>query len=253
MEAMKWKWIQARLLIGLIASIALGASSATASYVEDVAQVQLEAAGGHAAHTALRSLRARGVTRISGQELPFILNAARPRNVRIETIGATGTLVSAFDGVHAPWQKRDLVGAPTRFARGTEDDFVAEAEFDSLFYDRKARGIELEEAGDAEVNGRPCMRLLATVRLTEAYTLYLDKETMMMVRRDQRKIQAGRTVVVETYYSDFRPVAGVMLPFRIRVQVGHKIASDTEITEMIANSETPPDFFNPPVAGWPRW
>jgi hypothetical protein len=253
MEAMKWKWTQARPLVGLIASVVLGVPSAGASYVEDVARVQLEAAGGQEAHAALRSLRATGVTRISGQELPFILYAARPRSVRIETIGATGTLVRAFDGVHAPWQKRELVGAPTRFARGTEDDFTAEAEFDSLFYDRKARGIELEEAGSAEVDGRPCLRLLATVRLTEAYTLYLDEETMMVVRRDQRKSQAGRTVVVETYYSEFRPVAGVMLPFRIRVQVGGKIASETEISEMIANPETPPDFFSPPVAGWPRW
>lgn len=253
MVSMKWNRVAPGLIVALLASAALHASPASATYVEDMARVHLEAAGGHEAHAALRCLRATGVTRIGGQELHFILYAARPRNVRIETLGGNGTLVRAFDGLHAPWQKRDLVGPPTRLARGTEDDFTAEAEFDNLLYDTKARGIELEEAGTAEVNGRACLRILATVRLTEAYTLYLDEETMLVVRRDQRKSRAGRTVVVETYYSDFRPVAGVMLPFRIRVQVGGKVASETEIAELIANPDTPPDFFTPPLADWPRW
>jgi len=241
------------LIAGLGVSVALGTSPAAANYAEDVARVHLESAGGREAHAALRSLRATGVTRIGGQELPFILHAARPRSLRIETLGEPGTLVRAFDGVHAPWQKRDLVGAATRLAPGAETEFTAEAEFDSLLYEAKARGIEIEEAGTAEVEGRRCLRVLATVRLTDAYTLYLDEETMLVVRRDQRKRHAGRVVVVETYYSDHLAVAGVKLPFRIRVQIGGKVAFETEIKELVVNPETPPDFFAPPVADWPRW
>jgi hypothetical protein len=252
MISMKWKWVNSGLIVALLAHAALGANPEPASYVADIARVHLEAAGGREAHAALRSLRATGITRIGGQELPFILCAARPRSVRIETLGENGTLVRVFDGVHAPWQKRDLAGAPTRLAQDAEDDFTAEAEFDPLLFDTKSRGIELEVAGTAEVDGRPCLRLLATLRLIEAYTLYLDEETMLMVRRDQRKVRAESISVVETYYSDFRRVAGVMLPFRIRVQAGGKVISETEIAELIANPATPPDFFTPPVGNWPR-
>ncbi|MEY4489565.1 MAG: hypothetical protein RIQ79_2073, partial [Verrucomicrobiota bacterium] len=163
------------------------------------------------------------------------------------------TLVRVFDGVHAPWQKPDLMAAPSRLATETEADFVMEAEFDDLLYDFRARGIELEDAGRAEVQGRPCLRLLATVRLTASYTLYVDEETLQVIRRDQRKIVRGRMSVVETYYSDFRPVAGVLEPFRIRVQSGDRVITETEITEVIANPEVPEAFFAPPKAGWPKW
>lgn len=246
-----WKTIRLAAVLGL------GAVSAPVfagtSLGEDLARVHVEAAGGKRAIDALRGLRATGVTRIAGQELSFIFYAARPRNLRIETLGETGTLIRVFDGVHAPWIKRDLVARPSRMSPAAEADFTAEADFDNPLYDLKARGIQLDEAGTAEVNGRPCLRLFATVRLTDAFTLYLDEETMMLVRRDQRRRQQGRTVVVETYYEDFRAVAGVKLPFRVRVQIAGRVISDTTINEMVANPGVPPDFFAPPVAGWPRW
>jgi hypothetical protein len=228
-------------------------SQARADFADDISRVHLEATGGREAQAALVGLRATGVTRINGKEFPFILYAARPRSIRIETLGESGTLVRVFDGVHAPWQKPDLMAPPSRLASAGESDFVTEAEFDDLLCDFRARGIELEDAGHAEVAGRSCLRLLATVRLTASYTLYVDEETLLVVRRDQRKTVRGRMAVVETYYSDFRPVAGVLQPFRIKVQSGDRVITETEISEVVANPEVPADFFAPPIAGWPKW
>jgi len=224
-----------------------------ANFIDDLARVHVEAAGGREAQAALRSLRATGVTRIAGQELPFILYAARPRSIRIETLGEGGTLLRVFDGVHVPWQKGALLSPPKRLASGQESDFVVEAEFDTLLYDFRTRGIDIEDAGRVEVEGRPCLRLLVTVRLADAFTLYVDEETLLVVRRDQKKSIGGRQVVVETYYSDFRPVAGVLMPFLIRTQSSGRVATETVITEMVPNPQMPAGFFSPPVAGWPRW
>lgn len=252
MVGMIRKLINVLVLGTLWLGAALG-TVAAAGLADDLARVHLEAMGGREAQAALHSLNATGVTRINGQDLPFVLYAARPRSLRIETLGETGMLVRGFDGVHAPWQRRTLFGPPDRLAPGTAEDFVAEAEFDNLLYDAEPRGIVLEDAGAAEVDGRRCLRVLATVRLTEAYTLYLDETTMLVVRRDQRKRQRGKTVVVETYYSDYRPVAGVMMPFLIRQQIAGRVLTETQVKEITPNPAIPMRFFSPPTAEWPRW
>ena len=250
---MRWNPNRLMLIGAILLGGAAGVSPARADFADDLSRVHLEAMGGREAQAALVGLRATGVTHISGKEVSFILYAARPRSIRIETLGETGTLVRVFDGVHAPWQKSDLLAPPIRLAEAAEGDFVMEAEFDDLLYDFRARGIELEDAGRAEVAGRSCIRLLATVRLTESYTLYVDEETLLVTRRDQRKTVRGRMAVVETYFSDFRPVAGVLQPFRIRVQSGDRVITETEISEVVANPGVPADFFAPPVASWPKW
>lgn len=250
---MRWNQSSLKLTGAILLGVVAGASPARADFADDLSRVHLEATGGREAQAALHALRATGVTRINGKEFPFILYAARPRSIRIETLGDSGTLVRVFDGVHAPWQKTDLLASPARLSAASEADFVMEAEFDDLLYEFRSRGIELEDAGRTEGEVRPCLRLLATVRLTASYTLYLDEETLLVVRRDQRKVVRGKMAVVETYYSDFRPVAGVLQPFRIRVQSGERLITETEITEMVANPEVPPGFFSPPVSGWPKW
>jgi hypothetical protein len=250
---MRWIFDFSRPVFALILWVVTGVCPVCADMAGDIAQVHIEAAGGRKALMALRGLRATGVTRIGGRELPFILYAETPRSLRIETVGEAGTFLRVFDGVHAPWRKRELLERPARLATDEEGDFVAEAEFDDLLLDHEDRGIELEDAGRAEVAGRPCLRLLVTVRLADIYTLYVDEATLMVVRRDQRKRRGGRDVVVETYYSDYRAVNGVMQPFRIQVRSGGRTVTETEITEMVANPEMPADFFAPPVADWPRW
>lgn len=241
-----------RLLGVLALSLTAGASPVTADLANDLVMLNREARGGREACAALRGLRATGVTRIEGRELGFILYAARPRSLRIETLGDTGTLVRAFDGVHAPWQKGGLLAPPTRLSAAAESDFLMETDFDDPLHEPAARGITLEDAGRAVVEGRPCRKLLATVRLTEAFTLYLDEETFLLIRRDHRKRVGTRNIVVETHYSEHRAVGGVLLPHRIRTQIGDRVVTETLITEMDANPTLPPDFFAPPAAGWPK-
>jgi hypothetical protein len=220
---------------------------------EDLAGNSVEAAGGWGRHAVLTSFRALGVTRVGDQSVSFILHAARPRSVRIETLGEKGSLVRAFDGVLAPWKKDDLAGPPRRLGRAEELEFIAEADFDQPLYDHAARGVRLDYAGETTLDGRLYHKLLASLRLNELVVLYLDDETRMLARRDQTRRIGGREVMVSTYYSDYREVAGVKLPHRIRVELDGRLANETEIESYAPNPPLPPGFFSPPVKDWPRF
>ena len=62
----------------------------------------------------------------------------------------------------------------------------------------------------------------------------------------------GKTVRLETYYSDFKKVAGVRLPRRIRTLADGRLLHETRIKDYDANPNLPADFFTPPVRDWPR-
>lgn len=237
-----------------MAALGLGAAAAgrlSADLADDVARVSVEAAGGTAAHAALRSFRAEGVTRLGETEVEFILYAARPRSVRIETLGKKTSLVRAYDGVRAPWKKDDPTKPPRRLDRQEERDFILEADFDQPLYDYQARKISLDFAGEATVDGRPCLKLLATVRFADVMTLYIDDENHLIVRRDREERRGGKVVVLETHYADYKKVAGVRLPRLIRTFSEGRLLHETRIKDYDANPKLPRDFFSPPAPDWP--
>lgn len=248
---MKWFSRSARIGLTSLALGTVGAPRLTADLADDIAQVSVEAAGGARAHAALYSFRAEGVTSVGEAEVEFILYAARPRGVRIETLGEKTSLVRAYDGVHAPWKKDDPAKPPRRLGRQEEREFMLEADFDQPLFDCKARKISLDYGGECTVDGRPCLKLLATVRFTEVMTLYIDCESHLLIRRDREEQRDGKTVVLETHYSDFKKVAGVRLPRRIRTLSDGRLLHETRIKDYDANPDLPADFFSPPVANWP--
>lgn len=247
--------MRAKILIRLILFIGMvgtGPGRLAAELAADLARVSVEASGGLSAHAALRGLRATGVTRVGAREVAFTLYSERPDRVRIETTSEGRTLVRAYDGVHAPWKKDDLLAPPRQLAATEVRDFLIDADFDSPLYMPERRNISLDYAGESMSEGRKCQKLLAVVRFTDALTLYVDDETHLLVRRDITKRVRGRQVVVETHFSDFSPVSGVLMPRRIRTVVEGRELHETKIGSWTANPELPEGFFAPPVADWPR-
>jgi hypothetical protein len=218
----------------------------------DVARIALELAGGAQAHEGMAGLRATGITRVGDTEVPFILYTARPNRLRIETLGERGSLVRAYDGEHAPWRKDDPLQPPRRLGRDEEQQFVREAEFDPPYFKPAERGWGLDYAGRVESGGVVMHRLLVTLRNGELTTVFIDAATHRLVRRDVREGVPGGERVVEIHYEDFREVAGVWLPWRIRGVSDGRVLHETVISDYVANPSLPGDFFAPPAADWPK-
>ncbi len=230
-----------------------GAGRLAADLAADIARVSVEAAGGAKAHEALRSFRAVGTTRVGDKEASFILHAARPDRLRIETVGDKGNLIRAFDGVHAPWMRVGLLGPPKQLGEAEAREFLRETDYEQPLYDWERRGVSLDFAGEAIVDGRPCQKLLAVFQHTRGVTLYIDDATHLVVRRDEtRRLRGGREVLIETRFDDFKETAGLLLPRRIRTIVDGTLTDDTRIEAINPNPDLPADFFSPPARDWPK-
>lgn len=244
------RWL--RLVVCLSFVVFGGVSAARADLAADVARIALEMAGGAEAHERLAGLRATGVTRVGEVEAPFILYTARPDRLRVETLGESGSLVRAYDGEHAPWKKDDALKLPRRLGREEELQFMRDAVFDQPYFKPAERGVSLDYAGRVESGGVIMHRLLATRSGGELEALFIDAASHRLVRRDVRAASVAGERVVELHYADFREVAGVLLPGRIRAVADGRVLHETVITDYVANPTLPPGFFAPPVADWPK-
>lgn len=225
---------------------------ARADRAAELAQSYVSAMGGKDRIAALTTMRATGRVLMAGRELRFSLVAARPNRVRIETQAEGRTFVQGYDGQAAPWQYEVTRRGRTTRAMGEGDakEFIADAEFDDPLVNAAERGYALDVAGETVIaGGKRVLRLMVTRRLTETYELLIDPETFFILRRVQtRPSPAGREVVIETHYDDFRPVAGVILPHRIAVTINGETKHQTVLDTVEPNPELLGDSFDPPVS-----
>ncbi len=215
----------------------------------DVVRVHVEAIGGREAVKALTAIKATGVTRNGSGELRFILWAERPNRIRTEVTMGGRTLAQGWDGIGEPWTA-DSQSRKIGLLRGVAAvEFKADAQFDDPLLAGPDQKVSLEFEGEVEVDGRQLIKLIAMQNHTSMSFVYVDPVSFLVVKRDSVRRREGETVVVvRTDYSDFKPVAGVMLPHRMVVSVDGKRINETVIETIEPNPKMPANIFTVQLA-----
>ncbi len=221
----------------------------------DIAQIHVEAIGGRQRLAALTGLRMSGVVIMGGQRVRFIMIAARPDRVRLETESNGRTLVNASNGVEPAWEFDTGTWPPhyRLMSEAAAKAFTADAEFDDPLVAGLERGFVLEYAGETEVDGRKLLRVLVTRNLRDTFTLLLDEETyFILLRVEERTTAGGRKRQIVTRYDDFRPVEGVLLPHKVTLLTDGRIEQQMLMEKIEANPELTPETFTRPKAASPE-
>jgi len=105
------------------------------------------------------------------------------------------------------------------FSDGQErTDFVREATFDRMVRWRDVYE-KTETAGVADVDGRPCFKVTLTPPGARPQTYYFDRETGLISKVEILVASPMGSVPTESFFSDYRRVDGVLLPFKMKVKV----------------------------------
>lgn len=197
----------------------------------------VEAHGGKAALEAVRAIRARGKLKMSqgGQEMEMAFETliAYPDRMKMVLMTPMGSMTQCLDG-QTFWLSlggQSKTGGPSEVAKARAgiDGTVVAALLGLAGAKEAALADEPAEVGGAK----------ALVVLHGGQKFYFDEATHRLVRRDDA---SGET----TTYADFRPVAGVLLPFQ---ESGSEEGADleTRFEELVANPEVPADAFARPA------
>lgn len=214
----------------------------------DILRIHREALGGTAAIESLRAIRAEGVTKLEAGEVQFTLWAARPAKLRLESRVGGKTLVQSYDGVTAAWGM-PVGGEPSLLAPGEAREFIAGADFDGPLVDPTAKGYAVTYAGEEDVEGRHCLHLILAARDLELIDLFVDAETYMVLKRVAARPEVPDAAKLETFFSDYRPVGGVMMPFRVSTFEGDRMVTDTRVERITALAALPDSLFEMPAGG----
>lgn len=238
-------------MIVMVTAVALATPRALADRAADLVRIHTEAIGGKERIDALSAMRATGRVVAGGKMMHFTIVAARPDKVRIETEKDGRTLVQATDGKRSPWEF-DTGQWPPQYrdmAPEIAKTFATDAEFDDPLVAGAARGFSVDYAGEVNSSGKKLIRLLVTHNLTESFSLLLDPDTYFIVRRVQeKKGKFGDPIFVVTYYADYRPVDGVLVPHKIALATNDRVEQEMQIDTIEANPEIAPDTFTRPTA-----
>lgn len=196
----------------------LYARAGGAQTVEDVVRRYVEARGGAAKLRAVESLRFTGTLELPDVSAPFVLELQRPNRMRTEFVVHGQTGVRAFDGQDA-WERLPLPGEPPRLM-GAEDAAEARAQADvdlSPLVDAAAKGYTVELVGRDRLPGGETWKLLVRGREGPPRTLHLDARTHLVVQTIEVRSVDGKPLEMTTEVSDYRPLSGLVFPFRIEV------------------------------------
>ncbi|MDY7093266.1 MAG: hypothetical protein SX243_09870 [Acidobacteriota bacterium] len=210
--------------------------------VEEVLACHYQAHGGDA-WKQLQSLQLEGSYSAFSTPSTFKLYRQRPDHYRFETTLLDVFTSEGFDGTDV-WLLFPLLGPswPIPAPPAEAVRIQGQLEFDGPLVDSAAKGHTVQLAEVTDFEGTPSYQLeVQTAHGTEE-TWYLAVETCLEVGRDFPTADFGRGMRGRAFYSDFRPVAGVLLPHRIEEEYGIRYRI-TEIQKIVANPQLDPQIF----------
>jgi outer membrane lipoprotein-sorting protein len=230
------------------------ASCAAAETADDVLERNFAALGGKEKLRAVQTLRLEATQESGGKSVPVKVWWKRPDKIRIQSPFQGLETVQVFDGRQAWYTYPDLPGFETQILTEAEMAALrAQADFvEGPTFDHAAKGHRVELLGKEKLGDGEAWRLLLTTAQGDVRTLWFDVDSNLQVREDRKEFRDGKEVAIESTFSDFRRVGGLLFAHRAeeRVLDGGKAGGELSVfsvQKLELNVEVPDALFAQPV------
>lgn len=159
--------------------------------------------------------------RVEEVNLPFLMELARPRKMRLELQVAGQTALQVYDGVNG-WKLRPYLNRLEVEPYSAEEVKTAsmQSELDGPLVDYAAKGTRIESDGTEKVEDRDTYKLKLTLKSGDVTHVWVDAQTFLETKmQGQPRRLDGVYHPVEVYYRDYRNVNGLQIPFVLETRV----------------------------------
>ena len=154
-------------------------------------------------------------------KLPFVMELKRPRKLRIELLFRGQTAIQVFDGENG-WKFRPFLNRRDVEAYTPEEmkTVPLQSELDGPLVDYAKKGTKVELEGIDKVEGNDAYNLKLTLKGGEVTHVWIDAKTFLedKVAGTPRRLD-GKYHPVEVYYSDYRSLNGLKVPYSLETRV----------------------------------
>ena len=185
-----------------------------------------------------------------GMEFPGTIIAKHPDKQRLSISFQGMEMIQAFDGEVAWWINPFMGGTEPQKMPNEMAEMFTSQKFESDFLNYKEKGNKLTLEGKEEVEGTETYKIKLEREDGDIHYYFMDSEYFvpimmkMAVTEGQMKGQE-----IETYFSDYQEIDGMMFPFYIESKVAGQSLQKMTIEEVVINEEYEDDFFAFPKEG----
>lgn len=223
-------------------------SVASALTLDELIAKNIKSRGGIEKIRGVKTMKLNGTLMVQGMEIPATLTFKRPNMVRSESQVQGMTMLQGFDGTTA-WMISPLTGNPDPQKLSDEDarDIEEQSDVDGAFIDAKKKGNTLELIGQEDVDSVPTYKLKVTLKNGNVRNYFLNARTgLEVLETSMRKVQA-QEIEVFTYYSDYKPVNGLMMAYGIENKVKGQSVSRIVLNKIELNIPLADSLFKMPA------
>lgn len=220
---------------------------ASAQNVDELIKKNIEARGGLEKLKGIKTIRLTGKFHTDGMNIPLVIQIKRPGSVRGDAIFQGMALVRAYDGGTA-WQINPLEGVKEAEPMTAYDtkEMIDIGDIDGPLVDYKAKGNTVELAGKEELEATPVYKLKVTLKDGDVKYLYLDAQNYLELKETWKRKEDGKVTDVDTVYSDYKAVAGVMIAHSWETRVNGELDDQTSLEKIEVNVSVDDSIFKLP-------
>ena len=227
--------MKTRFVLALCAA-ALLAASASAQTADELIDKNMKARGGADKMHALKAMKFTGKMKMGPMEAPLVVFKSRPENFRLEFTLQGMTGIQAYDGSSGTgWMVMPFMGKkdPEQMSADMLKQFKEEADFDGPIIDYKSKGNKVEYVGKEDVQGTPAYKLHVTTKDGLESNVYLDAESYLEIKADEKRTIQGQEMESETSLGDYKDFGGVLFPTSIETRVKGREGAQTVTIEKV--------------------
>ncbi|MGA2882762.1 MAG: hypothetical protein ABSG13_27740 [Bryobacteraceae bacterium] len=239
------------LLIATLAAAALHLRAAPEEApltADQIVQKHVEALGGADKLNSIQSLVVTGTASILGQtEAPLTIQVKRPNLMRLEMTFQGRKIVQAFDG-NTAWTINPMISSEPK-PSSDEDTRAAQESSDFIggnLVDYKSKGNTVKLVDKEDLEGVAVYKLKITKKNGSVEYDYLDAKSFLPIRTEGRRTQLGQEILYESKIANYKPVEGVLMPFRLTQLVNGRLAMEITVEKMDANVPLDAEVFKMP-------
>ncbi|MEM7355048.1 MAG: PQQ-binding-like beta-propeller repeat protein [Acidobacteriota bacterium] len=210
-------------------------------------EAHARARGGRERLQQVRSLRLQGRYAENSVYSNFTLIRQAPNRYRLELRRDGQTRIDVFDGERGWRVDPSAEPALAWLSAGELANLRAEVEIHGPLVDAMAPSLRLELVGPATTDRGAAWALRLTRPIGAVETHFVDQVSHLAVERHSEVHAHDEIWPLQTYYSDHRPVAGLVVPHLIELEFSslHRL---WRIESLEVDPPIEPDLFTPPAS-----
>ena len=221
-----------RLMIALTIP-ALLCTIASAQTVDELIAKNNKARGGLEKMKAVKTMKLTGKITMQGMEAPAVMMFKRPGMIRSEFTIQGMTAIQGYDGKTA-WMIMPFMGKtePEKMAAEDAKDIEEQSDVDGPLVDYKDKGNKVELIGKEDMEGTPVYKIKVTLKSGDVRYIFLDGEHYLEVKETSKRKTQGTEIEIDTYFSDYKSIDGLMIPHAMESKVKDQTVSQIMLSKI---------------------